>query len=222
MHMAEFESAAPSAAHEEPASKRPSAADTGRATSRIVGLVVAVLIVAAALAIGARSGWDSIGSGGINQRLLPKVGEVAPDFETEDLFGNPVRLSQFRGQPVWLMFWGSWCPPCRAEFPDIQAAYAQLEPEGLRMLGVSLRETPVHAAAYAAANGATFLVLSDPDERDTGAAYPIFNFPTHIFIDRDGVIRSIVLEDMDTDQAVAEATRVLDTEAREIQPAPAG
>jgi hypothetical protein len=52
--------------------------------------------------------------------------------------------------------------------------------------------------------------LSDPDERDTGSAYPIFNFPTHIFIDRDGVIRSIVLEDMDTEQAVAEANRLLD------------
>jgi cytochrome c biogenesis protein CcmG/thiol:disulfide interchange protein DsbE len=209
--MAASESAAPSAALDEPANRRQRADKTGPASSKIVGLAVAVLIVAAALAIGAQSGWDSIGSGGINQRLLPKVGEVAPDFETEDLFGNPVRLSQFRGQPVWLMFWGSWCPPCRAEFPDIQAAYAQLEPEGLRMLGVSLREAPVDAAAYAAANGATFLVLSDPDERDTGPAYPIFNFPTHIFIDREGVIRSIVLEDMDTEQAVAEAKRVLDT-----------
>jgi peroxiredoxin len=175
----------------------------------ILGLVVAGIIVAAALLVGAQSGWESIGTGGINQSLLPKVGQVAPEFETEDVFGNPVRLSQFRGQPVWLMFWGSWCPPCRAEFPDIQAAYAQLEPQGLRMLGVSLRETPIDAASYAARNGATFLVLSDPDERDTGSAYPIYNFPTHIFIDADGIIRSIVLEDMDTEQALAEASRVL-------------
>ncbi|MDF3039523.1 MAG: alkyl hydroperoxide reductase/Thiol specific antioxidant/Mal allergen [Thermomicrobiales bacterium] len=175
----------------------------------LVGLVVAGVIVAAALFVGSQSGWESIGTGGINQSLLPKVGQVAPDFETEDVFGNPVRLSQFQGRPVWLMFWGSWCPPCRAEFPDIQAAYEQLEPQGLRMLGVSLRETPLDAASYAARNGATFLVLSDPDERDTGAAYPIYNFPTHIFIDADGVIRSIVLEDMDTEQALAEARRVL-------------
>jgi cytochrome oxidase Cu insertion factor (SCO1/SenC/PrrC family) len=132
--MAEFESAAPSVARGEPATERQKAGEPRRAGSAIVGLAVAAVIVAAALVIGGRSGWDSIGSGGINQRLLPKVGEVAPDFETEDLFGNPVRLSQFRGQPVWLMFWGSWCPPCRAEFPDIQAAYAQLEPKGLRML----------------------------------------------------------------------------------------
>ena len=209
--MAEFESATPAASHDAHASEELRAGDSRRATSAIVGLVVATLIVAAAVMIGARSGWDSIGSGGINQTLLPKVGEVAPDFETEDVFGNPVRLSQFRGQPVWLMFWGSWCPPCRAEFPDIQAAYAELEPRGLRMLGVSMRESPIDAAAYAAANAATFLVLSDPDQRDTGSAYPIFNFPTHIFIDRDGVIRSVVLEDMDTEQAVAEANRLLDT-----------
>jgi cytochrome c biogenesis protein CcmG, thiol:disulfide interchange protein DsbE len=209
--MAESESATPAASHRAHASEELRAGGTQRTGSAIVGLVVATLIVAAALAIGARSGWDSIGSGGINQTLLPKVGQVAPDFETEDVFGNPVRLSQFRGQPVWLMFWGSWCPPCRAEFPDIQAAYAQLEPRGLRMLGVSMRESPIEAAAYAAANGATFLVLSDPDERDTGSAYPIFNFPTHIFIDRDGVIRSIVLEDMDTEQAVAEASQLLDS-----------
>jgi len=207
--MAASESAAPAATRDAPVNDRLSASDTRRTGSTIVGLVVAALIVAAALTIGTKSGWESIGSGGINQRLLPRVGEVAPDFETEDVFGNPVRLSQFRGQPVWLMFWGSWCPPCRAEFPDIQAAYAQLEPSGLRMLGVSLRESPVDAAAYAAANGAAFLVLSDPDERDTGSAYPIFNFPTHIFIDRDGVIRSIVLEDLGTEQAVAEANRLL-------------
>jgi peroxiredoxin len=195
----------------QPVGQPASRVDVARLTPAVIGLAVAAVIVAAALIVGARSGWDSIGSCGVNRSLLPKVGEVAPDFETEDLFGNPVRLSQFRGQPVWLMFWGSWCPPCRAEFPDIQAAYTQLEPRGLRMLGVSMRESPVDAAAYAAANGATFLVLSDPDERDTGAAYPIFNFPTHIFIDRDGKIRSIVLEDMDTEQAIAEANRLLDT-----------
>lgn len=176
----------------------------------LTGLLVALLIVGAAVALGGSLGWETIGRGGINQRLLPRVGEEAPDFLTEDVYGNPVRLSQFRGQPVWLMFWGSWCPPCRAEFPDIQAAYAQMEPQGLRMLGVSLRETPADAASYAARNGATFLVLSDPDETDTGGAYPIFNFPTHIFIDEAGVIRSIVLEDMDTEQAVAEASRLLD------------
>ncbi len=186
-----------------------SGTDSGRRTQLLVGLVVAALIVLGAVYVGVRSGWDSIGAG-VNRSLLPKVGEPAPDFMTEDVFGNAVRLSQFKGQPVWLMFWGSWCPPCRAEFPDIQAAYAQMEPEGIRLLGVSLREPAIDAGAYAAQNGATFLVLSDPDESDTGDAYPIFNFPTHIFIDRDGIIRSIILEDMSTEQALAEGRRLLE------------
>jgi peroxiredoxin len=185
-------------------------ASPSRPRTMLAGLVVAAVIVAATLVMGARGDWGTIGGAGVNRSLLPKVGDVAPDFTTEDVYGNPVQLSQFRGQPTWLMFWGSWCPPCRAEFPDIQAAYATLEPEGLRMVGVSMRESARDAAAYAARNGATFLVLSDPDGTDTSAAYPIYNFPTHIFIDRDGVIRSIVLEDMDTEQAMAEARRILD------------
>jgi cytochrome c biogenesis protein CcmG, thiol:disulfide interchange protein DsbE len=187
--------------------------ESANRTTLLTGLGIAVAIVVAAVLIGSRSGWDAVGGGGVNRALLPKVGTIAPDFVTEDVYGNPVRLSQFRGQPVWLMFWGSWCPPCRAEFPDLQAAYAQLAPRGLRMLGVSLRESPLDAASYAARNGATFLVLSDPDESDTGAAYPVLNFPTHIFIDRDGIIRSIVFEDMDTQQAIAEANRLLADDA---------
>ncbi len=167
-----------------------------RTTQIVVGLILAVAIVATAWFISEQAGFDSIGQGGINQQLLPKVGDVAPDFETEDVFGNPVRLSQFRGHPVWLMFWGSWCPPCRAEFPEVQRAYEQLEPDGLRLLGVSVRETPLDAASYAAKNGATWLVLSDPDERDTGESYPLYNVPTHMFIDADGIVRSIVISDM--------------------------
>ena len=173
------------------------------------GLGIAGAIVAGTWLLGARSGFDAIGQGGINQRILPKVGEVAPDFVAYDVFGNPVQLSGFRGRPVWLMFWGSWCPPCRAEFPDIVRAYDKVAPEGVRMLAVSLREPTVDAATYAAENGARFLVLSDPDESATGYAYPIMNFPTHIFIDPDGIVRAISLEDLSEEQAIAQTRTIL-------------
>ena len=84
------------------------------------------------------------------------------------------------------------------------------------MLGISPRETPTDAA-YAARNGATFLEPSAPDERDTRAAYPISNVPTYIFIDRDGVIRSIVLEDMDTGQAADAESDVADYSMQSIR-----
>ena len=181
-----------------------------RLIEAVIGLAIAGGIVVTVWFIGGRSGWNSIGTGGEFQRVLPKVGEPAPDFLTHDVFGNPVRLSDYRGKPVWLMFWGSWCPPCRSEFPDINAAYRQLEPEGMVMLGVSLRESPLDAIAYAAQNDAAFIVLTDPTEQETGAAFPIFNFPTHVFIDEDGIIRSIVLEDMSEAQALAEGRALLD------------
>jgi len=190
--------------------------ESGRRTQVLLGLGVALAIVVGAWFVaGGNAGLAGLGQGGVNQRLLPKVGETAPDFATKDLLGRTVRLSDYRGQPVWLMFWGSWCPPCRAEFPDIQRAYAQLQPEGLAMLGVSLREPTADAALYAAQNKASFTVLSDPTEQDTGAAYPIYNFPTHIFIDADGVIRSVVLEDMSEEQALREGRALLAAAAGE-------
>ncbi|MBA3414636.1 MAG: redoxin domain-containing protein [Chloroflexia bacterium] len=173
------------------------------------GLTAALLIVVAAWWLGGRAGWDTIGQGGVNMRLLPKVGEKAPDFLTEDVFGNPVRLSDFEGQPVWLMFWGSWGPPCRAEFPDVQAAHETVAPDGVNLLGVSLDESAEAAGTYASVNGGTFLVLSDPDRADTEAGYPIYNFPTHMFVDGEGVVRSIVLNSMSEERAVAEARRLL-------------
>lgn len=77
-------------------------------------------------------------------------------------------------------------------------------------------ESAIDAGTWAAQNGATFLVLSDPDELVTGGVYPIFNFPTHIFIDRDGVIRSIILEDMSTKQALSEGRRLLEDHSNEL------
>jgi len=175
-----------------------------RRVEATVGIALALTIVVAAWWMVGGSDFNSLGKGGVNSDLLPKVGEVAPDFATEDVFGRPVRLSDYRGRPVWLMFWGSWCPPCRAEMPDIVAAYGQLQPRGLVMLGVSVRESPLDAVAYAAKNDANFELLSDPDETDTGAGYPLYNVPTHLFIDADGVVRSLILSDMDMETALRE------------------
>jgi peroxiredoxin len=169
-----------------------------------IGLVfaIALSIVGAAWVIGGRQGFGDIGKGGVNTSLLPKVGQVAPDFTTYDVNGNLVSLSDYKGQPVWLNFWGSWCPPCRSEMPDVQAAFQQLHPRGLVLLAISLDEPVQNAQAFAAKNNATFTILSDPKRENTGESYPILNFPTHIFIDSSGIVARVVLSDLSTEEAL--------------------
>lgn len=174
--------------------------------SRIaLSLALALGIVAAAWFIGGQQGFGSIGKGGAYQQLLPEVGEPAPAFSALDLRGNVVSSTDFAGVPIWINFWGSWCWPCRAELPDIEAAYEQLRPQGMVMLAVSLDESTLDAALYAAQNDLQFIVLSDPDRSLTGPAYGISNFPTHVFVDASGIVRSVVLAPLSTEQALANA-----------------
>jgi peroxiredoxin len=180
-----------------------------RRKQALAGLAVAAAILAIAWFVAGRQGLSDVGKGGINTSLLPKVGEEAPDFVAISPEGEVVHLSDFRGQPVWLNFWGSWCPPCRAEMPDIQTAYEELQPQGLTLLAISLGDKPSEALNFAKLNGVTFDILLDPDRTLTSPTYPIYNFPTHIFIDKDGIVRKIVLSEMSADQAVAAAQSVL-------------
>ena len=195
---------APDAGHEPERSKALS-----RRSTLVTGLAMAALLAVAAWYVGGRAGFDQIGQGGTNLGLLPKVGQPAPDFFVGLTDGRLVRLAEFRGQPVWLNFWGSWCPPCRAEMPEMQAAHEELAPRGLVILAVSLDEPARQAADFAALNEVTFLVASDPRRVATGGSYPIFNFPTHILVDKDGTIRDVVLSELDKGEIVQKAQRIL-------------
>ena len=185
----------------------------------LAGLAIAGTILVLAWFVAGRAGLGELGDQGVNSSLLPKVGEEAPDFVAVSPDGTIVQLSDYRGQPVWLNFWGAWCPPCRAEMPDIQAAYEVLGPKGLTLLAVSLGDKPSEALNFAKLNGVTFDILLDPDRTLTSPTYPIFNFPTHIFIDENGIVRKIVMSEMSSDQAIAAAASVLpDVEAASGRP----
>ncbi len=186
-----------------------SSVGSARRKQALIGLSIAAAILVLAWVVAGREGLGDVGKGGINSSLLPKVGDQAPDFVAISPEGQVVHLSDYRGQPVWLNFWGSWCPPCRAEMPDIQAAYQELQPQGLTLLAISLGDKPSEALNFAKLNGVTFDILLDPDRSLTSPTYPIYNFPTHIFIDKDGIVQKIVLSEMSTEQAVAAAQSIL-------------
>lgn len=188
----------------------------------LIVLATVLAIVGATWLIGERQDFGSIGQGGVHANPLPSVGQQAPQLLTFTADASPVRLSDLRGYPVWLNFWGSWCYPCRTEMPEIQAAYETLQPQGLIMLGISMREEPATAVEYAQRAGATFPILADPnyltallppdqypEVRELVETWQVNNFPTHIFINRDGTIEAVVLQQMDYETAVAYGERIL-------------
>lgn len=141
-----------------------------------------------------RPGGDTAG--------LPEIGQPAPDFAAMNVDGDAIALSDFAGQPVWLNFWGAWCPPCRAEIPDMIQTYAQVRDDDVILMAVSLEEPSHEAFDYAERAGMDFTVLSDPNREAIRGKYRVRSFPTHVFIDSDGIVREIVTTTMSTQTAL--------------------
>jgi len=121
------------------------------------------------------------------------VGKQAPDFTLPTLAGSQVGLSQFRGQPVLINFWASWCLPCREEMPELVNSFESHKAEGLMILGVNLTysDTLADAQAFAIEFNITFPVLLDKDGTVAERLYQIPGVPTSIFINRGGMIERI-------------------------------
>ncbi len=115
---------------------------------------------------------------------------LAPDFELKDLEGNQVTLRDFRGSPVMINFWATWCAPCRYEMPFIQAVFESWQSKGgLVILAINRGESLSPVQDYLQSEGYTFPVLLDGDEK-VNRAYNISGIPTTVFIDEEGVIKA--------------------------------
>lgn len=125
-------------------------------------------------------------------RETAKPVNYAPDFEVLDNDGNTVRLSDFRGKPVVLNFWATWCPPCKAELPDFDRSAATYGDE-VTFLMVNLtdggRDTVSGVREFVAANGYTFPVYFDT-RYSAANAYRVSSIPTTYFINAEGEIVS--------------------------------
>ena len=115
---------------------------------------------------------------------------IAADFSLPDLEGNWQRLSHFRGQVVLLNFWATWCPPCRAEMPSMEALYQTHRDQGFAILAVS---SDVQGAAvvqpFLEQYRLSFPVLLDPRGQVT-ATYGVRSLPTTYLLDRQGRVVS--------------------------------
>lgn len=122
------------------------------------------------------------------QKPLPAI-----DFTLKDQFGKTHSLSDYKGKTIFLNFWGTWCPPCRAEMPDIQSLYETQKTEGengVIVLGIAApnysgEKDEQGIKDFLEKNGYTYPVLMDTDA-ELFEAYGIYSFPTTYMIDRDG------------------------------------
>ena len=118
----------------------------------------------------------------------PEVGKLAPDFQLSNLEGQSVSLSDFRGQPVLVNFWATWCGPCRYEMPFLQRIHEEQGANRLVVLGINLGESPGEVSEFMGEFGLTFTTLLDSGQ-DVALMYNVRSIPTTLLIDENGVIR---------------------------------
>ncbi len=170
-----------------------------RIPARLVAVAVAAVVVAACSGGGAASPAAPGGSSAASPAVGPELGSLAPGLALADLDGKPVSLADYRGRPVVLNYWASWCGPCRDEFPALKAAQEAHAAAGLAVLGVLFKDDVAPARDFVAKEGATWTTLADPD--GTGAAaFRVVAPPTTFFIDGDGVVRALQVGGMTPDQ----------------------
>jgi peroxiredoxin len=152
-----------------------------------------VVVVGAITWVSVASNNDSKSSAAPDPRLgqvsvkgVATVGAPAPDFTLQTLDGKTVHLSDYRGKPVVVNFWASWCIPCRAEFPMLRKQLAQHDDDFV-LLGVDFKDIPSDARTFAKEQHATWPILEDPTNA-VSQAYGVRAVPQTFFIGRDGTI----------------------------------
>lgn len=124
----------------------------------------------------------------------PREGFLAPDFTLDTLDGTKITLSDLRGKIVVINLWATWCPPCRAEMPALENAYKQYKDSGVVVLGLNVtnQDSESKVPRFVDEFGLTFPILLDRDG-SVSALYQLRGLPTTYFVNRAGIIRTVVV-----------------------------
>ncbi len=160
-----------------------------RLTWFAIVLVLRWVVMEAALQPAASSA-QGLPQGG--QSAAPTVGAAAVAFDLKTLDGQAVRLETFRGKPLMMNFFASWCDPCRDEMPLINALASKASSSGYSVLGIAVQDRRASVMEFAKEAGIVFPIALDLNSK-VQRAYRIFGPPATFFIDAQGVVRDIVL-----------------------------
>jgi peroxiredoxin len=161
----------------------------------VVGLWAGVILGAVVIGLLAWSGVIPLFNNGAGEDDQPspqaalESGTIAPDFEVDDLSGNRVKLSGFRGKVVLMNYWATWCGPCVREMPTFQE-YQERFPSNLVVVGVNEEERAEQIQSFFEKTGMqiTYPILLDLTT-GVGAMYKVNFLPTTFLIDEKGEIR---------------------------------
>jgi peroxiredoxin len=124
--------------------------------------------------------------------MTVKPGEPAPDFTLSDIYGSSYTLSAFRGKPVVLNIWATWCPPCRLEIPELVEFARDHKGEAV-VLSISVDEPGADVAGFAEELGINYPVLRDDGETATAYLRVGRGIPQTYFIDAEGIVQGHIL-----------------------------
>jgi cytochrome c biogenesis protein CcdA/peroxiredoxin len=115
------------------------------------------------------------------------MGDIAPNFQSVNDAGEPIQLSDFRGQVVVLNFWATWCGPCRVEMPEFEKAYQQNNADGFTILAINNQESVEDVLGFREEMGVSFPLIVD-ESGSIQDQYGVRSYPSTIILNREGLI----------------------------------
>lgn len=120
-----------------------------------------------------------------------KEGSIAPNFVLQSVDGERIELKDLKGKGVFLNFWGTWCGPCKQEFPYMANQYQVFKDRGVEIVAVNVGESNIAVKNFMDAYGVNFPVAMDKDRQVT-EAYDITPLPTTFLINPEGKVIKVI------------------------------
>ena len=135
------------------------------------------------------------------------IGSAAPNWTEPKAGGGTLELASLKGKAVYLNFFATWCPPCNEEAPAINALQQKYASQGLQVVGVDVLENAGAAEKFREEHKLAYPALADSGTlRDE---YGINGLPVHVFIDRAGIVKNIVVGELSPSEMDENVQRII-------------